>query len=180
MNIDTAIAAAVIAGIVSILTTLLPKLISRRSDIAKAQADEGDAATKLSEAAAKQVQIYSEEIIDPLRQRIGELEKDNTILRSRVLLLETDNRELVGTRRIYEMQITTLQEQVKTLNRSLDTQRDQIVILIEQAASKDKTIKRMQEEIEQLYVENEALRAEILSLRLENNKLRGIEETADE
>lgn len=176
MSIDTAIIVATIAGVVSILTALIPKLISRRGEQAKAQADESDAAAKLSDAAARQVQIYSEEIIEPLQRRIDYLEGRNVTLLGRISILETDNQSFIKSRRIDELKIGTLEEQIKGLHHSIDAQRQQITILIEQAASKDKTIKRMQEEIEQLYIENEALRAEILSLRRENNELRNIEE----
>lgn len=159
MTIDTAIIVAIISAVVAILGNILPKMFSRRADRAKAYSDEGDAAAKLSAAAAQQVQTYADEIVVPLRERID--------------VLEGENRALIEMRRSYDLQIENLQIQVRSLGRSLDTQREQILILIEQSASKDRTIRQMQQEIEQLRLENEALRKEVFQLRKENDLLRG-------
>ena len=62
--------------------------------------------------------------------------------------------------------------QIKNLTTSVNNQRDQIVFLIEQGETKDKTIQRMQEEIDQLRRENRQLRDQIESLRTENALLK--------
>jgi hypothetical protein len=198
VTIDSSIITAIIAGVISLLTVVITRYFARRSEDAKAHVDEGDAAVKLSASAAQQVQIYSDEIVEPLRkridaleeenialstrakaveilqQRVDTLEKENLGLKQRVNVVEEENKSLTEVRRSYDLQVENFRIQVKGLGKSLDSQRQQIAILIEQGMAKDKTIKIMQGEIQQLQVENETLRHEIMDLRKENNQLRGI------
>lgn len=198
MTIDSTIITAIIAGVVSLLTLVITRFFARRSEDAKAHVDEGDAAAKLSASAAQQIQIYSDEIIEPLRNRIDALEKENVDLSiraktvealqrridvlerenlgltQRLDVVEKENKSLIEVRRSYDLQVENFRVQVKSLGKSLDSQRQQIAILIEQGMAKDKTIKIMQGEIQQLQIENETLRREIMDLRKENNQLRGM------
>lgn len=169
IDIDTAIAVALISGIISALVTLGTKILSRSVERAQASKEEGDAATKLSDAAATQIKTYNEEIVNPLKERIDGLEDENKTLRS---LLVDDQSRYDLMRRSYDEQIESLQLRLKNLNKSLDSQRDQIAILMEQSENKDRTIRRMQEEIEQLQRENLQLRAEVNKLRSENDVLK--------
>jgi septal ring factor EnvC (AmiA/AmiB activator) len=198
VTIDSSIVTAIIAGVISLLTVIITRFFARRGEDAKAHVDEGDAAVKLSAAAAQQVQIYSDEIVEPLRKRIDALEQENLDLSTRAKtvealqrridvlegenlglaqrldVVEKENKSLIEVRRTYDLQVENFRVQVRSLGKSLDSQRQQIAILIEQGMAKDKTIKIMQGEIQQLQVENEALRHEIMDLRNENNQLRGI------
>lgn len=163
----------VLVALISFLTAIVVQVVgqwlSRRLTKAQAASSEGDAAAKLSSAAATQIQTFNDEIIVPLRERIDGLEKENQSLR---LLLVEANTRYESMRKTSLEQMEGLQRQVRDLNRSLDTQREQITILIEQSEAKDRTIRQMQREIEQLQHENEMLRGEIEKLRHENNTLK--------
>lgn len=169
IDIDSAMVVAVISGTVSILTVLGAKLLSRMTERAQATRDESDAASKLSEAAAVQIKTYSEQVVTPLTERIDLLEGENSSLRG---VLTEVNTRYEAERKFYGQQIEALQFKTRELEKSVDSQRDQIAILIEQSATKDLTIRRMQEEIEQLRSENVILREEVKLLRSENQILR--------
>lgn len=169
IDIDPAILSALISGIVSLLVILITRVLSRRTDHAQASRDESDAATKLADAAAQQIKTYNEEIVDPLKARIDTLEKENERLS---LLIQNEETRYETYRRGAMEQIESLQGQIKSLSRTLESQRQQIIVLIDQGELKEKTIRRMQEEIEQLQMQNEILRTEVANLRKENDALK--------
>lgn len=169
MTVDAAIVVAIISALTTILINFGSKMISSRVERAQESRDLGDAATKLSDAAALQIKTYNEEIVTPLTNRITGLETENATLRT---LLGNEGARHEEYRRVTLHQIEELQLKAKHLNVSLESQREQIVILIQQSESKDRTIKRMQEEIEQLQRENASLRDEITELRSENHSLK--------
>ncbi len=155
MDIDISVQVALVSMVTSALVLLLGKLITSRFEKAQANSEEGNAAKALSEAAKLQISTYNEEIVIPLRKRIDDLENENATQRQR-----------------YSQQIEDLQRKVQSLDKTINSQREQIVILMEQSESKDKTIRQMQAEIEQLQRENEMLRVEISKLIKENDVLK--------
>lgn len=169
MEIDSALASAIASGVTTIAVLVIGRMFSRRMDSAQAKSSEGDAAKALSDAAKTQISTYNEEVVSPLRGRIDGLERENSSLRE---VLSDVNGKAEASRRAYAEQVESLQVKIKDLTRSVENQRNQIVILIEQSESKDRTIQRMQEEIGQLQRENESLREKIDKLQSENDILK--------
>lgn len=64
---------SVISSVTAVLVIVVTRFLSKRSDNAKATADEGDAAESLSTASRTLVETYNKELVMPLRQRIDEL-----------------------------------------------------------------------------------------------------------
>lgn len=180
MTVDSAIIVAIISTITTVITFFGSKLVSSRVERAQESRDRGDAATKLSDAAAQQIKTYNEEIVAPMRARIDDLEKENKLLRDLLVSNQTktdENRaaydaQITALKRSYGIQIENLQLQIKNTARSLESQREQIAILIEQSESKDRTIRQMQVEIEHLQRENEHLKSQIEKLQSENDILK--------
>lgn len=169
LTIDAAIIVALIALISAIATALISKFVSSILERSSANKEDSSAAAALAEAAATQVKTYTDQFINPLNDRIEGLERENAHLRVLLTQCTTQHEAL---RRQSGEQIEALQVRVRELNSSLNSQRDQITILIEQAAAKDRTIKQMQAEIDQLRQENELLRIKVEKLQSENEALR--------
>lgn len=169
ITLDVAVQVVLISSISGLLSAIIIKLMSRRFEKSEAASKEGDAAKALSEAARVQVETYGKEFVEPLKDRIDSLEEENKALRS--LLLDSENRYDI-LRRSSNEQVESLQLQIKNLTVSVNSQRDQIVVLIEQGESKEKTIRRMQDQIDQLQRENEILKTEVAKLQSENDALR--------
>jgi len=167
--IDVAVQVALISGLSGGLVSIIIKILSSRLEKSEASGNDADAAKALSESARVQVETYGKAFVDPLKDRVEALEGENGTLRS--LLVDSQERYDLQ-RRSHNEQIESLQLQIKNLTTSVNNQRDQIVFLIEQGETKDKTIQRMQEEIDQLRRENRQLRDQIESLRTENALLK--------
>ena len=167
--IDVAVQVALISGLSGGLVSIIIKILSSSLEKSEASGNDADAAKALSESARVQVETYGKAFVDPLKDRVEALEGENGTLRS--LLVDSQERYDLQ-RRSHNEQIESLQLQIKNLTTSVNNQRDQIVFLIEQGETKDKTIQRMQEEIDQLRRENRQLRDQIESLRTENALLK--------
>jgi len=167
--LDVTVQVALVSGLVAGLVSIVIKLLSARVEKSEAAGNEAEAARALSESARLQVETYGKAFVDPLKERVEALEGENGTLRS--LLVDSQDRYDLQ-RRSHNEQIESLQVQIKNLTTSVNNQRDQIAFLIDQGETKDKTIQRMQEEIDQLRRENRQLRDQIESLRTENDLLK--------
>jgi chromosome segregation ATPase len=142
---------ALIGGGFSFLGAVVTVLfVSRRT--AKSEAEHRDAET--------------EKLRDDLSNQILARAKDEM---SRIV---ASNRNLEEIRDSLSLQIENLNVRLQSLAKSVESQRNQIISLIEQAENKDRTIKKMQSEIERMQVEIDVLKTENATLRRENDILR--------
>ena len=70
----------IVSFFITVATTIIASVMNRRAVFAKAGADSGDAAESLSNAAAKQIEIYQKEIVVPLRERIEQLTEQLSVV----------------------------------------------------------------------------------------------------
>jgi len=77
---EIALLSIVVSGIMSALTLIVGKFLSRRVDVAGARSQEGDAAKALAEAARIQIETYNKEVVLPIKQEMEEIRAENRAL----------------------------------------------------------------------------------------------------
>lgn len=77
---EIALLSIVVSGLMSSITLVLGRILSKRVDLAGAKSQEGDASVALSNAARIQIETYNKEVILPMKQEMEEIRAENRAL----------------------------------------------------------------------------------------------------
>jgi hypothetical protein len=110
MTVDDLIKVFLLPFLVAAGTAVVGAYLNRRSTLAKASADSSDAAESLSNAAAKQVEVYQQAVIAPMQKRIDSLV-------AQISVMEEDRRNDMAER---DRERTTLRDNVRALERKTE------------------------------------------------------------
>jgi len=114
---EIALLSIVVSGIMSALTLVVGRFLSRRVDVAGAKSQEGDASVALSNAARIQIETYNKEVILPMKQEMEEIRAENRAMENELNDEKDKNRRRIAG---LEDEIARIKNELRRANDAIE------------------------------------------------------------